>query len=114
MTAVLRHGALGLFAVLALAACQLETTGAGGAPNTSPRGAALDSAACEAGGGTVVFGLAGPQCARPQPDAGKACTSNSDCAGLCLAKTQSCAPVTPFFGCHEVLANGSVATICID
>lgn len=77
-------------------------------------------AACAAQGGQVVRGLAGETCARPEPDAGQACTQNSDCSGMCLASSSgaaggSCSPVTPFFGCHSVLvAPGQVAGLCVD
>lgn len=72
-------------------------------------------AECEAQGGQVVVGMAGPTCGLPQPDAGKACTSSEDCEGFCLAESRSCSPITPFFGCHELYeGGGDSVTICID
>lgn len=110
--------ALALLTLFALAACQVEggPPGGGGAPQQSAgkRSPLLVAQDCEASGGTMVVGLAGPQCARAQPDAGKACSDNGECAGFCLAQSRSCSPVTPYFGCHEVLLKGTVAAICID
>lgn len=48
-------------------------------------------------------------------DGNKACTRESDCEGLCLARSRSCAPVKPLFGCNDVLTDdGTAATICIN
>lgn len=85
-----------------------------------PVGADLVAAAratCEKDGGT--FGRGGIAntnvCLRTPRDAGKYCTQNSDCTSVCLARSRSCAPIDPLFGCNEVLiAPGSAATICID
>ncbi|WP_438990935.1 hypothetical protein [Lentibacter sp.] len=106
-----------LLTVAVLASCQMAQTsgGAAGGPDaTSGRSPLLVAQDCEAAGGRMVVGLAGPQCAAAQPDAGKSCRDNSDCAGFCLAKTRSCTPVTPYFGCHDVLTGGKAATICVD
>jgi len=92
-----------------LAGCQLE-------PDAPPSGVLreADFAACEAAGGTVVQGLAGPACAQPEPDAGQACADSAQCSGICLADTRTCSPVTPFFGCHEVVYDGRSVGLCID
>lgn len=74
-------------------------------------------AACEADGGRWGQGGAAQQfvCYRNTPDANTSCTAESDCTTLCLARSRTCAPVQPFFGCHEVLTDsGYQATICID
>lgn len=66
-------------------------------------------------GGEIVVGLAGPTCAKPTPDAGKACTKASDCSGACLGETMTCSAVTPLFGCNEVvMADGQKAALCVD
>ncbi len=109
-------------ALFILAACQLvEAPGEDGAaaatttaPSVGGQSPLIMEQQCKAAGGKVVIGLAGAQCARAQPDAGKACTSSSECSGVCLAAARSCSPVTPFFGCHEVLNSGKKAIICID
>lgn len=62
----------------------------------------------ESGGG---FGI----CIVPTRDSGKHCTRESQCENVCLARSQTCAPVTPLLGCHEILQDdGSRATQCID
>ena len=74
-------------------------------------------AACVADGGT--WGEAGASglmiCYRPTRDGGEACTSGSDCQGFCLARSRTCAPVRPLFGCNEVLGSSGVAsTVCVE
>ena len=89
------------FAVLA--ACQ---------PETGP-GGVVEGVVCP--GGTVVHGMAGPTCAKPTPDAGKACTKASDCSGACLGETMTCSTMTPMFGCYEVvMEDGQKAGLCVD
>jgi hypothetical protein len=48
-------------------------------------------------------------------DGGKRCTRESQCEGLCLARSGTCAPVEPLMGCHDILQdNGTRATQCIE
>ena len=48
-------------------------------------------------------------------DAGKSCNKAGDCSTACLARSLSCAPLQPLFGCHEVLTDrGQRVTQCID
>jgi hypothetical protein len=48
-------------------------------------------------------------------DSGKSCDRESDCEGVCLARSRSCSPVRPLFGCNDILQdNGSRATLCIE
>lgn len=72
---------------------------------------------CERKGGrwgAVQGGLAFA-CFRDTRDGGKSCLSAQSCEGLCLARSRTCAPVTPFFGCHEVFTSrGLRQTICIN
>lgn len=72
---------------------------------------------CEKRGGN--WGTAGKSggktCIKRTRDSGKQCRKKSSCEGVCLARSGSCAPVTPLFGCNEVLQNdGSRVTLCID
>jgi hypothetical protein len=72
--------------------------------------------ACEKGGGRFVS--AGTKqsfaCVRPTRDAGKRCNRESDCQGLCLARSQTCSPFTPVFGCQEILNDrGLRMTQCV-
>ena len=73
--------------------------------------------ACEKDGGT--WGRAGSSiamtCFKPTRDGGKSCRRESDCSTLCLARSRTCAPVTPLFGCHQVLqGDGRTVTLCLD
>ena len=39
----------------------------------------------------------------------------TDCDGMCLARSRTCSPIKPLFGCQDVLAdNGTVGTVCVD
>ena len=54
-------------------------------------------------------------CIQPTRDGGKRCTRESQCDGVCLARSGTCAPVKPLLGCNEVLQdNGVRATLCIE
>ncbi len=62
------------------------------------------------GGGTVTR-----SCVKPTRDAGDRCERGSQCDGECLARSGTCAPVTPLFGCNEILQDdGRRVTLCID
>jgi hypothetical protein len=48
-------------------------------------------------------------------DAGKSCKKESDCDGVCLARSRTCSPLKPLYGCNEILQdNGARVTLCID
>lgn len=82
--------------VLALAACTPD-----------------EEAECIKRGGEMVGTFSGPACAMPAPDAGQACTTSSQCAGLCLADGQcSASDLNP--GCTSILEDGEAVVICID
>ncbi len=54
-------------------------------------------------------------CVLPTRDAGATCTSASDCEGVCLARSGTCAPFQPLFGCQEVFtAPGRRETLCLE
>jgi hypothetical protein len=62
------------------------------------------------GGGTITR-----SCVKPTRDGGDRCTRGTQCDGECLARSGTCAPVTPLFGCNEVLQDdGRRVTLCID
>ena len=74
-------------------------------------------AQCEARGGIWGRGGAGGGflCFQRTRDAEQSCRRESDCESFCLARSGTCAPITPFFGCHEVLTDtGARATVCVD
>ncbi len=61
---------------------------------------------CERRGGSwlrVNPGSDARACVRRTRDAGRRCDAGADCAGDCLARSMTCAPVTPLFGCQEIL-----------
>lgn len=72
--------------------------------------------ACEKRGGAWMAVGQGQAraCVKRTRDAGRKCDTKSDCQGQCLARSGTCAPVDPLFGCNEVLENGRRVTICID
>lgn len=107
--------ALALPVLLVLAACREAPE----PPALEPVGAArveAERAACERGGGSLQA-AAGSRlaCVRPMRDAGKQCRAAGDCEGACLARSMTCAPFAPLFGCHEVLTpTGARVTECLD
>ena len=73
--------------------------------------------ACEKDGGSWMRAGGGEirVCIYSTRDAGKRCTRESDCEGLCLARSGTCAPVRPLLGCNEILQdNGARVTQCIE
>lgn len=73
--------------------------------------------ACEEDGGTWARAGAngGMSCVRQTRDGGKQCDSKTDCQGECLARSRTCAPIQPLFGCNAVLMdNGAEVSLCID
>ncbi|OYU39720.1 MAG: hypothetical protein CFE33_10165 [Pseudorhodobacter sp. PARRP1] len=82
-----------------------------------PRVLAPEELACVKTGGqwTVAGKAGGMSCVRRMRDAGKSCRKKSDCEGDCLARSNSCAPIAPLFGCNDILQdNGVMVTLCID
>ncbi|EEW25654.1 hypothetical protein [Rhodobacter ferrooxidans] len=76
-----------------------------------------DQLACERKGGTYATAgsSGGKACVKRTRDGGKQCRKESDCEGFCLARSNSCAPITPMFGCNDILQNdGRKVTLCID
>ncbi len=73
--------------------------------------------ACEKKGGKWGFaGKSGAStCIKSTGEGAKQCSRQTDCKGSCLARSGTCAPYTPLFGCNEILqADGSRVTLCID
>jgi len=103
---------------LLLSACQHQALNpdfglAGYDPNLIENQRAL---CLENGGRFGRGGVSGSfACYQNTRDAGQSCSAGSDCQGLCLARSRTCAPVTPLFGCQQVLTNSGVqATLCIE
>jgi hypothetical protein len=101
-----------------LAACNSEPeTPDTGLAGYDPDRVAREQAACTERGGRWGRGgkTGGFLCFTPTRDANRSCDSASDCEGLCFARSRTCAPFTPVFGCNEVLTSlGSRSTLCID
>lgn len=54
-------------------------------------------------------------CISKTGDAGKSCRSGKDCEGFCLARSGTCAPYTPLFGCNDILQDDGVeVSLCLD
>ncbi len=80
-------------------------------PNPRPRSPAKMMAAPGHG---QAMAAAWPASARPAMAASNA-TARSDCQGECLARSRTCAPIRPLFGCNAVLMdNGAEVNLCID
>ena len=85
-------------------------------PPPEPPALALQRTACQDSGGQLMTRARGIYaCVHPTRDAGRSCTAASDCQGLCLARSGTCAPFRPVFGCQEVFtARNHRETLCID
>jgi hypothetical protein len=73
--------------------------------------------ACEKKGGR--YARAGNDstfvCVRQTRDGGKRCKKESDCQGVCLARSGTCSPFTPVLGCQEILTeSGTRVTECVE
>ncbi|AVW91726.1 hypothetical protein [Celeribacter baekdonensis] len=107
-------------AIFALSACQAEApeTGGGyGLAGYDPGGRAQKTA-CETRGGAFKPGGASGAlaCFVTPKDAGKSCSKSTECStGNCLARSQTCSPIEPLFGCNELLdTEGRRVTLCVD
>lgn len=83
-----------------------------------PEGAMLEQqrAACTREGGQFLpRGTGFFACVFQTQDAGRQCDEASDCEGACLARSRTCAPMQPLFGCQEVFTTaGRRETVCTD
>lgn len=73
--------------------------------------------ACEKKGGQwATAGQSGIKtCLARTRDSGKRCTRGTQCQGECLARSNTCAPYKPLFGCNDILQDdGRRVTLCID
>ena len=115
----IRHVVTVLILGMVLAGCEEDATAASDADAeaTIPDILAPQRAACEKDGGRWgrVPGRDTFVCYRQTRDANRPCETKRDCEGLCLARSRTCAPQVPFYGCHEVIAaNGVRQTLCIE
>jgi len=87
------------------------------APAIPPALAAAAAACARTGGrlGPRGAGNASYACFSTPRDAGKSCSKAGDCSSACLARSLTCAPLQPLFGCHEVLTDrGQRVTQCLE
>ena len=57
----------------------------------------------------------GRACVFTTKDSGKRCERESQCDSVCLARSGTCAPFKPMYGCNEILQdNGARVTLCLD
>ena len=115
MPAAAHRITLAILAMLALSGCQEDgTTASTPEVSDTPIQLAEVRAQCEDDGGS--WGTRGRSlfvCYLPTSDANQQCRAASDCESVCLARSRTCAPTTPFLGCHEVLTEaGQRATQC--
>ncbi|MEZ5751174.1 MAG: hypothetical protein R3D60_04135 [Paracoccaceae bacterium] len=87
-------------------------------PPPDPPMLAQQRAACAREGGELLS-RGGRQgiyyCAHRTRDAGQRCDEASDCEGICLARSGTCAPLRPLFGCQEVFTDpGRRETLCME
>ena len=116
MPAIIR-GLLGVIFVLVLSGCQEDGPRASQTLSTVPDLVAAERALCERTGGRWGARAGGNvfTCYRETRDANQLCSSASDCESVCLARSRTCAPITPFLGCHEILTiGGQPATECLN
>ena len=109
MSALLRR-TLVVLCLFTLAACQEDGEKPIESNSIFPDLEAEARLKCAKDGGRwgAIPGNASSTCFQNAPDAHESCTRESDCASLCLARSRTCAPTVPFFGCHEVLSSSGV------
>ena len=86
-------------------------------PTPPPEPASPAEAKClKSGGNWAGAGKTGAKvCVKLTKDAGKSCSKQSQCQGFCLARSRTCAPFTPMFGCNDILQDdGREVTLCLD
>ncbi len=107
-----------VLALVVLSACKPETGPPDyGLSGYDPTRFETQRALCESKGGRFApDGVSGAYaCFENTHDANKVCTASSQCEGLCLARSGTCAPVKPLFGCQDVLNDtGFRETLCIE
>lgn len=103
-------------AVLTLLGCQ-PTEKPVDLPPVGAEFMAIQMQECEKQGGTFrpVRPGGALACFTTPKDAGQFCSASTDCESACLARSRTCAPVKPMFGCDEVLNSGGFrVTQCIE
>jgi len=105
------------FMVIALVSCDDDDVDVPVSESIFPDILKQEREACEADDGRWGTAANGALfvCYRNQPDANQSCRVESDCAGFCLARSRTCSPIDPFYGCHQVLSkDGFPQTLCVE
>lgn len=110
---------IALTLMVALAACQhtKDEPADTGLAGYDPHMIENQQQDCAARGGRFgQGGLSGSfVCYEDTEEGSKSCSSSNDCTGFCLARSKTCAPIKPLFGCNDVLgSSGAASTICLD
>lgn len=101
----------------AAAEAEAEAEGAAAEAAPPPPPKPPEQIACEKKGGTwASAGSSGARaCVRRMRDGGKQCLNGRQCEGDCLARSRTCSPIAPLFGCNEILQdNGARVTQCLE
>ncbi len=132
----MKHLIISIFSVTLLAGC---STGSASSDDeiaeftpvtfASTKATAAEKEACEKAGGDIkkTGRLQAEHCIQPYPDAGKACSDETDCLGWCILEDSVsepvpgtpangvCQPTTDSFGCTTLVKDGKIeVTICVD
>ena len=85
-------------------------------PDSKPPSSPEEAACVKKGGLWIHAGKSiAFTCVKVTRDSGQQCRRSSDCQGSCLARSMTCAPYDPLFGCNEILQDDGVrVTLCID
>ena len=113
----IRRGFTVLTCLVMLSACQEDgpAISTDGTPVPDLLQAARQQCDRDGGRWALAPGKVTYVCYKELRDAGKLCRASSDCEGICLARSRTCSPIEPFYGCHEVLTNGGgQQTLCVE
>lgn len=103
---------------LGLAACQTDDPQTdSGLSNYDPNLVEIQRTSCEAEGGQFQGGEESGRyiCYQTTKDANTSCSQASDCEAGCLARSRTCAPIKPMFGCHEFIgSSGLIEEVCLN
>jgi len=107
-----------ILAAVTLAACQQEDKlPDSGLAGYDPNLVEIRRDDCiKRGGRFGQGGLSGAfVCVETPRDANKSCSKSTDCSGECLARSHTCSPIKPLFGCNEILTStGGRVSLCVD
>jgi len=100
-----------------LLGCQEDGNAVSESETAVPDILAVERTACERRGGNWALtpNKTTFTCFRQTRDANQRCSGEDDCQGHCLARSQTCAPIEPLFGCNEILTSDGVRqTLCVE